>query len=190
MHRSNWFSAGFVLLLLLAFGVTPREAVASNTPCFKVRVEFRGREPVRLEGNVQYYRWTYRVYGICCINRGLSHWVLGLCRDLEHQLSDISTQSTDSSDPENGTTSTYGFEFGKDPRTGLAGLKWEFRLGNQVDKPGEYDEFSFIASGNVTPINWAAKGSTIVVRGTTYGPGCSPVLTESTTWSQIKTLYR
>lgn len=176
--------------MVLAFGTTPREAAACNTACFKVRVVFRGREPVQLVDNVQYYRWTYRVYGVNCINRAMSHWVLGLCRDLEHQVSDISTQSTDSSDPEHGTTSTYGYGFGKDPTTDLSGLKWDFRFGNPVDRPCEYDEFSFVASGNVTQINWTAKGSTIVVRGTTYGPGCSPVASESATWSQIKTLFR
>jgi hypothetical protein len=190
MHRHTGIAAGLFLLLFLALGMVTREAAACDTGCFHARVEYRGREPVRIVDNIQYYRWTYRVYGVNCINRALSHWILDLCSDQEHRISEISTESVDSSDLPDGTTTVYEPVFGKDPTTGHSGLKWNYKVGNAIDKNNEYDEFSFVASGNVTQVGWAAKGSTIVVCGITWGPGCCPLPTETVTWSTLKTLYR
>ncbi len=179
-------------LLLAGLGLaglsTP--ALSGGTPCFDVRVEYRGREYVSTVGIVQYFRWTYRVYGQGCINKGLSHWTLQLCSEALSQSNGTSTQSVDASSPANGTITNYTPVRGLDPTTGITGMKWNFVAGNQVDKPGEYDEFSFIASGTVTPVTWAAKGSQIVVSGTTFGPSCAPVPVENATWSSIKASYR
>ena len=179
--------------LAAALLLEPGVAIASgggSTPCFDVRVDFLGRTPAQNIGGVQYYRWTYRVYGRDCINRGLSHWVLGLCSSTQHGLSGISNQSVDNSDPSGGNTSNYAWSTGWDPTTHLSGLKWDFVSGNPINRINECDEFSFIATGQPTPTTWTAKGSTIVVSGTVLGPGCSPVPTETSTWGSVKALFR
>lgn len=162
----------------------------NNTGCFHVRVEFVGRVPVQNIGGVQYYRWSYRVYGDGCINRGLSHWVLGLCGDTQKGLTQVSTRSVDNTDPTGGQMSHYTYVLGKDPTTNVNGIKWNFVCGNQINKVSECDEFSFVATGEPTPMTWAAKGARIVVTGTVPGPGCSPVPTEQVTWGQVKSLFR
>jgi hypothetical protein len=190
MYRKSAIAAVLLVSLLLAPIPTTRDAAACDTCCFNVRIEYRGREAVKIVDNVQYYRWTYRVYGTNCINTAMSRWVLDMCTDKERQLSEISTQSVDSSDPSNGTTTYYQPAFGKDTATGHTGLRWVYQSGNAINKVNEYDEFSFVASGIVTQVHWAAKSSCGTVCGTTWGPGCCPVATETATWGWVKTLYR
>jgi hypothetical protein len=149
-------------------------------------VTYVGRVPVANIGGVQYYRWSYRVCGLGCTNRALSHWTLGLCASTLQQTSSITTQSIDPSDPANGMTANYQYEMGNDPPTGIAGLKWNFSGGNALDRAGECDEFSFVATGGETSIPWAAKGGRLVARGTTIGPGCAPVPVATRSWSSIK----
>ena len=190
--RHLWLLLSIVVLTAMLPG-TPGPAYAgggNSTPCFDIRVDFLGRLPVQNIGGVQYYRWTYRVYGRTCINRGLSHWVLNLCSGTQHKLWGVSSQSNDITDPLGGTVSNYSYSMGPDPTTSVNGLKWDFVGGNAIDKANECDEFSFIASGQPTPTIWAAKGSTIVVSGTVIGPGCSPVPVELTSWGTVKTLFR
>jgi hypothetical protein len=62
--------------------------------------------------------------------------------------------------------------------------------GNAIHLSGEYDDFSFTAPGSVGPVTWTAKGSPIVVSGTTQGPVCgggssAPVPVDRTTWGTI-----
>jgi hypothetical protein len=190
-HLGLLLSGTAVLSALVLAAPRPAEAVGgSSTPCFQVRVEYLGRTPVQNIGGVQYYRWNYRIYGDGCVNRGLSHWVLGLCAATQQGLTQVSTQSVDNSDPSGGMITNYMYEIGKDPTTGISGLKWNYVSGNAIDKAAEYDDFSFVATGDPTPTAWTAKGATIVTSGTVLGPGCSPVPTEQATWGSVKTLFR
>lgn len=185
------YGAVYIAFLLTAgLSLSSAPALAGPTPCFDVRVEYRGREYVSTVGIVQYFRWTYRVSGQGCINRGLSHWTLQLCAEALAQSDGTSTQCVDASDAPNGTVTNYSPVRGLDPTTGITGVKWNCVAGNPVNKPNEYDDFSFIASGTVTPVTWAAKSAQIVVSGTTLGPSCAPVPVENATWSSIKATYR
>lgn len=192
MHRNRAIAAVLFGIILLTSWITVREAAACDTCCFKVYVEFRGRTPVAIINNIQYYRWTYRVYGTGCINSPMSsgYWVLDMCSEKAQDLREISTQSVDSSDPSHGTTTVYEPIFGRDRATNHTGLKWMYRTGNPIDRPGEYDEFSFVASGNVTQVGWVAHGQCANVCGCTWGPGCGSVATEQVTWSAVKSMYR
>jgi hypothetical protein len=164
-------------------------AGSASAQCFDVRVEFRGRVATQNIGGVQFYSWTYRVYGNGCINRALGHWALGICPSTT--VSGVSTQSIDATDAAMGMITNYLWTLGKDPPTLLPySLKWDWVAGNQVDKLNEYDEFSFIASGPIVTINWAAKAAPFVVFGTTQGPGCAPVPTQLETWGGLKARYR
>ncbi|TPW08658.1 MAG: hypothetical protein FD129_2401, partial [bacterium] len=158
--------------------------------CFDTRIDYLGRVPVANVGGVQYYRWSYRVTGMNCINRGLSHVVLTLCTETLQSLSQVSQQCNDPSDIPGGLLTTYQSAIGYDPTTGVSGLKWNFASGNQVNKAGEWDEFSFVASGQETTILWGAKAAQIVLHGTTIGPACAPVPVETKSWGAIKALFR
>ncbi|MDZ4803617.1 MAG: hypothetical protein SGI90_01985 [Candidatus Eisenbacteria bacterium] len=160
-------------------------------PCFDVRVEYLGRTYYGLISGVQYWTWNYKVIGETCINRGLSHWVLGLCQNYWGSVFNISTSSVDSSDPANGTTSTYTTAVGVDPPTGQSGVKWNSGGGNQLDKANEYDTFSFVSPGqeNLMGVSWAAKGATLIEHGTTIGPSCTPVPVATTTWTNVKSRF-
>lgn len=174
-------------LAVMAALTRPQSATAAGPPpCFQVSVTYLGRVPVANIGGVQYYRWSYRVCGVGCLNRGLSHWTLGLCASTLQQTSGVSSQSSDASDAGNGLTSHYLDEMGNDPPTGLSGLKWNFSGGNQLDRAGECDDFSFVATGGETAIQWAAKGGRLLATGTTIGPGCAPVPVAPKSWSSIK----
>ena len=176
---------------LMALAALPSGVGASNkTACFDVRIDYLGRVPVQNISGVQFYRWSYRVTGMNCINRGTSHWTLGLCTQTQQSLSQISQQCTDNADIPDGLITNYQSVIGNDPTTGVAGLKWNFMSGNQINKAGEWDEFSFVASGIETSVGWAAKGGQIVTSGNTIGPGCAPVSTEGTSWGAIKALFR
>jgi len=190
MYRRFLLFIGFVVAVSLIASppLVPIAAAAPPTPCFDVRVEFRGRTPTTNVGGVQFYLWTYRVYGNGCINRGFSHWTLGLCAGME--ITGISSTGIDNSDPVNGTSTAYMPVRGPDPPTGLNGLKWNYVGGNQLDKANEYDEFSFIASGNIATVPWGAKGGALLLYGTTQGPTCAPVSTRSTTWGAMKTRFQ
>jgi hypothetical protein len=186
---TSFYRCGLLGLVLAVLPVLPDPSFADTaSPCFDVRVEFRGREPTENVNNVQFYRWTYRVYGNSCINRALSHWILGTCAST--LLSNISTQSVDASDPPGGLVTSNVPTVGKDLTTGVPyGVKWNYVYGNRLDKLNEYDEFSFIASGPITTLAWAAMGATTVVTGTTLGPGCLPVPVQTLTWSGVKTRF-
>jgi len=178
-------------LSLLALATIPTGADAgNNTACFDVRIDYLGRAPVQNVSGVQYYRWSYRVTGMTCINRGLSHWVIGLCTQTQQSLAQISEQSSDNADFQGGILARYRSVTGNDPTTGVAGLKWDFVNGNPINRYGEWDEFSFVASGNETVVAWAAKGARIIDTGTTIGPACAPVPVEGKSWGGIKALFR
>ncbi|MDZ4804496.1 MAG: hypothetical protein SGI90_06530 [Candidatus Eisenbacteria bacterium] len=180
-------------LALIVTVALPRLAGAdgtNNMACFDIRVDYLGRVPVQNVSGVQYYRWSYKVTGTNCINRGLSHWTLALCTQTTQSLSQISQQSSDNTNIGGGLMSTYHSEVGKDLTTGISGLKWDFVGGNAINMDGECDEFSFVASGTETSVAWAAKGARIVVSGTTMGPACAPVPVEGKSWSSIKALFR
>lgn len=185
IHTASVFGAALLALFLLS---PLSSATAQPVPCYDVRVEFRGREATEIIGNVQFYRWTYRVYGVGCINRGLSNWSLELCASMA--ISGVSEISVDASDPVNGTVTSYLSTFGQAPLSTIYILKWNFMGGNAINMPNEYDEFSFIASGNITTVNWSSKGSTTTVTGTTLGPSCAPVASQATTWGGIKSRIR
>ncbi len=180
---------------LLALFFMPLPALAAPaTPCFKVTVQYTGRDYSFTKDGMAYYVWHYRVTGAACINRGLSHWVLDLCPELYEKVGTVSTQGVDNSAP-GGTVTNYRYGIGKDPTTGIAGLKWDYVSGNAINVAGEYDDFSFVAPGNVGSVNWSAKGSTIVDSGQTQGPVCGgpiflPVPTDLTTWGTIKARFR
>ena len=178
---------GAVLLALTLLSPLSR-ADAQPAPCYDVRVEFRGREATEIIDNVQFYRWTYRVYGTGCINRGLSNWSLELCASMV--ISGVSESSVDASDPANGTVTSYLSSFGQAPLSTIYILKWNFVGGNAINKVNEYDEFSFIASGNITTVNWSSKGGLTTVTGTTLGPSCAPVANQATTWGGIKSRFQ
>jgi len=182
-----WLSAAALLTILAG----PASA-APNTPrgCFEVRVDYLGRVPVANINNVQYYRWSYRVTGMGCISRGLNSWTLGLCAQTLSGLSQISLQSGDNSEPGDGVLTTYTTKVGRDQLTNMFGLKWNFESGNPVDAVGECDDFSFVASGAVTPIAWGAKGANFIATGTTFGPSCAPVPVQESSWGAVKALFR
>jgi hypothetical protein len=183
--RFSW-SAGILLATLVISTSLPTPAAAQ--PCFDVRVEFRGREATTLVGNVQFYRWTYRVYGAGCINRALGTFSLESCASMV--ISGASESSTDASDFAGGLVSSYLSTFEQVPMSTDYRQKWDFIGGNPVNKVNEYDEFSFIASGHITTIDWTAKGAPFVITGTTLGPTCAPVANQSTTWGAIKSRAR
>jgi hypothetical protein len=178
-------------LLAAVLALPAARPTLAADPCFDVRVEYQGRTFYGHINNVQYWTWTYRVVGETCLNRGLSHWVLGLCSNYWNSTINVSTTSSDNSDPPNGQNTTYTYQFGNDPTTGQAGLKWNSAGGNQVDKAGEYDTFSFVSPGNenLMGVSWAAKGSTLIEHGTTIGPSCTPVPVETTTWTKVKARF-
>jgi hypothetical protein len=172
---------------LLTWFVVTSPPVNAASPCLDVRVEYRGREPVQNIGGVQFYRWTYRVYGQGCINRALSHWTLVLCASA--QVLSISDICVDASDPGRGMTTNYLPVVGNDPTTGIRGVKWNFAAGNPIDRNAEWDEFSFVASGNVTEVDWAVKAGQLRLFGSTFGPTCQPVPVRNIAWGAIKAAY-
>lgn len=165
--------------------------VQAAPPCFDVAVQYLGRTFYANVGGVNYYTWSYRVTGESCINRGLSHFTLALCQNYWGQVQGASTTSSDNSDAPNGLHTGYVVTIGNDPTTGIGGIKWDQVSGNQIDKAGEYDTFSFVSSGNESPVGvtWGAKGSTIIEYGMTIGPSCTPVPVEARTWSQVKARF-
>ena len=177
-------------LLAAALLVPSRPAMAADA-CFDVRIEYLGRTYYGNIGGVQYWTWNYKVIGETCINRGLSHWVLGLCQNYWNLVFDISPTSTDNSDLPNGTLTSYTTSVGIDPPTGQSGIKWNHASGNQLDKMNEFDTFSFVSPGeeNLMGVAWAGKGGTLVEHGTTIGPSCSPVPVETTTWTKVKARF-
>jgi hypothetical protein len=186
-HRSLLLAV-VATLATLPGPLAPRAAEAAGPPpCFQTSVTYLGRIPVANIGGVQFYRWSYRVCGLGCTNRALSHWTLGLCASTLQQTSGVTTQSSDATDVLNGLTASYLYEMGNDPTTGLFGLKWNFAGGNPVDRALECDEFSFVATGGETVLHWATKGARLVATGTTIGPGCAPVPVAPKSWSSIKT---
>jgi hypothetical protein len=177
------------LILTILPVLSARSVLAVEpAPCFDARIEFRGREATTLVGNVQFYRWTYRVYGQGCINRALGTVTLQSCASM--QVSGISGVSVDGSDALNGLATSYVGVFEQVPMSTAYRIRWDFIAGNPVNKVNEYDEFSFIASGNITTIDWSAKGAPFVITGTTLGPSCAPVATQPTTWGAIKSRAR
>jgi hypothetical protein len=183
------FLLSFCALFLTGLLSTPR---AHAQPCFDADVEYLGREFVTNIGGVNYYRWHYRASGESCINRGLSHWVLGICDVYFSHITEISDLSVDSSDPAGGDSTWYSSQIGLDPTTSVSGIKWNYLNGNQIDKLGEYDDFSFISPGNENFIQvvWSGKGGSIVEYGTTIGPSCDALPTQSTTWGGLKSRFR
>ncbi len=97
--------------------------------------------------------WRYEVRPASA-TRDLSHWVLGLC----------TTHQVLSSDP-NGTV-------GKDPTTGLWGIKWEQPL-RTTDGPRPY---TFVLNGwfEVGTTQVAVKAGRDPESGTIDGPSCTP----------------
>jgi hypothetical protein len=186
MHITGSSFGAILMALFLSIPLSPADA--QPAPCFEVRVEFRGREATEIIGNVQFYRWTYRVYGAGCINRAMGTWYLEICPSM--QISGASESSVDASDLPGGTVASYLTSFGQAPLSTIHILKWDFIGGNALNKVSEYDEFSFIASGNITTVNWSAKGSPITVSGTTMGPSCAPVASQATTLGGIKSRLR
>jgi hypothetical protein len=178
-------------VLALAFGLPAAGPVQAAPPCFDVTVQYLGRTFFANIGGVDFYTWNYRVIGESCINRGLSHFTLGLCQNYWGQVQGASTQSIDNSDASNGLHTGFVVTIGNDPTTGIGGIKWDQVSGNQLDKSGEYDTFSFVSPGQESPVGvtWGAKGSTIVEFGMTIGPSCTPVPVAPRTWSQVKTRF-
>jgi hypothetical protein len=187
MYRRIWLS--FCALCLMGLlSTSPAFAQA----CFDADVEYLGRDFVTNIGGVNYYRWHYRATGESCINRGLSHWVLGICDVYFSHISEISTLSVDPSDAANGDSTWYSPQIGFDPTTSISGIKWNYVSGNQMDKQNEYDDFSFISPGNENFIQvvWTGKAGSIVEYGTTIGPSCDALPTQSTTWGGLKSRFR
>jgi hypothetical protein len=190
MTRRHSFLAGLSGLALAAL-LAPASLQATPTPCFDVGVQYLGRTYFGNIGGIDYYTWNYRVTGETCLNRGLSNWVLGICQNYWNLVTNVSTTSNDVSDLAGGTTTGYVYSIGTDPNSGVSGLKWDFTSGNQLNKPAEYDDFSFVAPGgqSLVTVTYGAKGSTIVETGTTIGPSCTPVPVETTSWSQVKARF-
>jgi hypothetical protein len=185
--RRTWLAA---VALLTIPAVPAISAPKEPGGCFDVRVDYLGRTPVANVKGVQYYRWSYRVTGTGCVTRSMDHFTLGLCAQTQQGLSQISLQSSDDTDAVGGIFTSYRAKIGKDGTTRLSGVKWDFQTGNPVDAVGECDDFSFVASGAVTPISWGAKASNFIVTGTTYGPACAPVAVAPSTWGAVKALFR
>ena len=167
-------------------------SLSQAQPCFDADVEYLGRDFVTTIGGVNYYRWHYRVTGENCINRGLSHWTLGICDVYFSHISEISTLSVDSSDPADGDSTWYQPEVGFDAATSISGIKWNHVSGNQIDKLGEYDDFSFISPGNENFIQvvWSGKGGSGTEYGTTIGPSCDALPVQPSTWGAVKARRR
>jgi hypothetical protein len=177
--------------LAVAGALLSAPAAQAAPPCFDVAVQYLGRTFFANIGGVDYYTWSYRVTGDACINRGLSHFTLGLCQNYWGQVQGASTTSNDNSDLPNGIHTGYVVTIGNDPTTGIGGIKWDQVSGNQIDKAGEYDTFSFVSPGQESPVGvtWGAKGSTIIEYGMTIGPSCTPVPVAPRTWSQVKSRF-
>lgn len=171
------------------------DAIATPPPpCHEIEITYQGREYAYKKQGVTYYRWYYTVTADSCITRAVSHWTIEFCGDWVNFVSAVSTRSVDASDLDGGDTAIYNYEIGYDPTTGLTGLKWEHAGGNELDRVGEYDRFSFICPGTATsesPLEWASKGGQLVDGGKVVGPGCfPPVSTDKITWGRLKALMR
>lgn len=191
MRRHLRFLLATVIFCAVLAASVPSSSRATDG-CYEVQIEYLGRTLVYqdIDGN-NFYLWRYRVTGAACINRGLSHWIFNLCpEDLKH-LTQPSVVSVDQSDPDGGDSTFYVPSSGFDPTTGTYGIKWDMSGGNELDKPGEYDEFSFIAPGteNYVQVGWGSKGSTLLEFGATIGPSCEPLPVQSSTWSAIKSRH-
>lgn len=188
----NGFRTLLVAAALATGAATLLAPEARAQACFDANIQYLGRTFVTNIAGVNYYKWEYRLTGTGCINRALSHWTLGLCQDFWPLVTGYSTESIDNSDLPDGTTTNYSnVQIGDDPTTGVAGIKWNYVSGNELNKVGEYDDFWFISPGDEVAMDvvWAGKGGQAVDYGTTTGPGCKPVPVEQSTWSGLKSRF-
>lgn len=173
--------------------VAGSSGTSPSPACHEIGVVYEGREYLFSQDGLDFYRWHYSVMGDTCINRALSYWIIDICSDWLPYITDVSTSSIDASDSENGETTHYGYEIGTDPKTGIVGLKWEHTGGNELDRAGEYDSFSFVCPGPEeisTTVVWVSKGGQLYDGGTAVRPGCIVIPTDKTTWGQLKSIYR
>jgi len=183
-------------LVLTVYGMPCALGAHADPPpaCHEIQVRYEGREYLFKRFGVDYYRWNYTIYGDSCISRAVSHWTIQFCGEWLGSVRDVSAQSIDRSDPEDGEITYYLHEIGYDPTTGLVGLKWEHVGGNELDKEGEYDTFSFVSPGKETadnPLRWVSKGGRLFDGGNLVGPGCfPPISAEETTWGRLKSIMR
>jgi hypothetical protein len=162
-------------------------------PCHEVVVLYEGRDFLYNASGLDFYRWHYKVMGDSCISMALSHWIVEVCGDFIDDISEVNTVSIDQSDPANGDTTSYVYETGLDPLSGIAGVKWEHAEGNELDGEAEYDTFSFVSPGHENPnapVMWLSKGGTLVDAGYVIGPGCVPVSVEELSWGRLKAMWR
>jgi hypothetical protein len=187
----NLFIKRLAFAFLLTVGALAPAVSRAQSPCLDVTIEYLGRDFVQNIGGIDYFQWNYKVTGDGCINRGLSHWTLEICQNYWDLISGLSDLSVDNSDAADGDSTWYAGEVGIDPTTGVSGIKWNAAGGNQLDKVGETDTFSFISPGNENYIivTWAGKSGNQTEFGSTIGPSCDPLPVESATWGAIKSRF-
>jgi hypothetical protein len=184
------------LILSVVLGCVVAAHTAHATPppaCHEITVLYEGRQHVFSSDGLDFYRWHYTVMGGSCINRALSFWTIDICPDWLPYITDVSSYCLDASDSACGEATLYRVVIGTDPHTGITGIKWEQVGGNELDRPGEYDTFSFICPGLEDPsatVVWASKGGQLFDGGTAVRPGCIVIPTDKTSWGKLKSLYR
>jgi len=124
------------------------------------QVELQSGYPIDNGDNTQTwcYNVTYLASGTGC--HALSHWVLDLCDNPEHQV-------VSSTPPTNNFTDPY---FGH-----RNVIKWEVE-GAEIPAPGETETFCFTLDGVWSTVqrDWQTKAGQIYDNGTVDGPGCAP----------------
>lgn len=189
----RWFLLFLVLSVVVGGTLLWQDSGAPPVPCHNVDIIYEGRDFLYNVSGLDFYRWHYSVVGDSCISLAMSHWIVEVCGDFIEDISEVSTTSVDQSDPANGDTTSYIYETGLDPLSGIAGVKWEHAGGNELDAEGESDTFSFVSPGHENPnapVMWVSKGGQLIDAGYVVGPGCVPVRTEELSWGRVKAIWR
>ncbi len=141
-----------------------------------------------LLGFQDWYVWTYEVKVVKGeVGRALSNWVLELpqCDIISPNL----FNEIEASASKKGTINTLrsyvveGFDPNGDktePKSGLYGLKWDQISGDQLDRIGEYEYFSFSYPTDMSiEVDWAVKAgkdgkcsTSKEIYGKVEGPDC------------------
>ena len=125
-----------------------------------------------------WYIWKYRVDVVPGdVGHALSNWMLELpsCYLTSPSLFREIESSAGSQSGNVGRVSVYSDsgETKSDHNLGLKGLKWDFILGNSLDKAGEVDYFWFSAPTSMSiDEDWGVKAGNNEIFGTEQAPDC------------------
>jgi hypothetical protein len=147
-------------------------------------------DPVRSSANTlgfdNWYVWKYRVDVIQGGSRhnALSNWSLELpnCYIISPNLFNEIEASAGWGGGDKARI-YVAEDVNPDPNSGLSGIKWEFKGGDELNQVGEYDYFWFSAPTDESiEKDWAVKAGGNIVRGDVEVPDCpeceDPVIPE------------